>query len=106
MTPTAAGYTSARLRAPGGDLAGASASVHPDPGSALGRRPPRYELAVVTWLATYPTITVILASFKPVELMALPLPVRTLVLTAIMVPTVAFVLVPLLSRALGRWLRR
>jgi antibiotic biosynthesis monooxygenase (ABM) superfamily enzyme len=61
---------------------------------------------VVTWLAAYPTITAILASFKPLVLMALPLPVRPLVLTVIMVPTVAFVLVPLVSRALARWLRR
>jgi antibiotic biosynthesis monooxygenase (ABM) superfamily enzyme len=69
-------------------------------------RPSRYKLAAVTWLAAYPTITVILALFKPLGLMTLPLPVRTLVLTVIMVPTVAFVLVPLFSRALGNWLRR
>jgi hypothetical protein len=54
----------------------------------------------------YPVITAILASFKPLGLMALPLPVRTLVLTLIMVPTVSFVLAPLVSRALAKWLRR
>lgn len=69
-------------------------------------RPSRYKLAVVTWLCVYPVITAILASFKPLGLMALPLPVRTLVLTLIMVPTVSFVLAPLVSRALAKWLRR
>jgi antibiotic biosynthesis monooxygenase (ABM) superfamily enzyme len=69
-------------------------------------RPPRYKLAVVTWLCVYPMITVILASFKPLGLMALPLPVRTLLLTLVMVPAVSFVLAPLVSRALARWLRR
>jgi antibiotic biosynthesis monooxygenase (ABM) superfamily enzyme len=49
---------------------------------------------------------VMLASFKPLGLMALPLPVRTLALTVIMVPTVVFVLVPLFSRVLARWLQR
>jgi len=51
----------------------------------LGRRPSRYELAFVTWLAAYPTIMVILASFKPLGLIALLLPGRTLV-TAITGP--------------------
>jgi antibiotic biosynthesis monooxygenase (ABM) superfamily enzyme len=75
-------------------------------GSVRNARPSRYKLAVVTWLAAYPTITAILASFKPLGLITLPLPVRTLLLTLIMVPTVAFFLVPLFSRALGGWLRR
>lgn len=69
-------------------------------------RPSRYELAVVTWLCVYPVITAVLAWFTPLGLMALPLPVRTLLLTLIMAPTVAFVLAPLVSRALAKWLRR
>ncbi|HEY6396327.1 MAG TPA: hypothetical protein VIX82_02620 [Solirubrobacteraceae bacterium] len=86
-------------------------TAKPDPLTASRKpaqtvRPSRYKLAVVTWLAAYPTITLILASFEPLGLMTLPLPVRTLVLTAIMVPTVAFVLVPLFSRTLATWLRR
>jgi antibiotic biosynthesis monooxygenase (ABM) superfamily enzyme len=42
----------------------------------------------------------------PLGLMALPLPVRTLLLTLVTVPVVSFVLAPLISRALARWLRR
>ena len=60
--------------------------------------PPRYKSAIVTWVAVYPTITVLFALCKPLGLMALPLPLRTLLLTAILVPTMAFVLVPTISR--------
>jgi antibiotic biosynthesis monooxygenase (ABM) superfamily enzyme len=88
-----------------GELAAKSgSSVGPE--LAPTRRPSRYKLAVVTWLAAFPTVTLILAAFKPLGLMTWPVPLRSLVLTAIMVPTVAFVLVPLLSRALTTWLRR
>lgn len=68
--------------------------------------PSRYKLAIVTWAAAYPTITFLLAAFKPLGLMALPLPLRTLLLTAILVPTMAFVLVPGISRIMRGWLRR
>lgn len=68
--------------------------------------PPRYKLAIVTWVAAYPTITILLAAFKPLGVMALPLPLRTLLLTAILVPTMAFVLVPSISRIVRGWLRR
>lgn len=73
--------------------------------SRPGRRPhPRRRLAVVTWLAAYPTITGILATFKLVGLTGAPLPVRTLVLTLIAVPLMVFVLTPTLMR-LSRLLR-
>jgi antibiotic biosynthesis monooxygenase (ABM) superfamily enzyme len=68
--------------------------------------PPRYKLAIVTWAASYPTITILLAAFKPLGLMALPLPLRTLLLMAIVVPTMGFVLVPSISRITRSWLRR
>jgi antibiotic biosynthesis monooxygenase (ABM) superfamily enzyme len=68
-------------------------------------RHPRRRLAIATWLAAYPTITAILAAFKPLGLTDAPLPVRTLVLTLIAVPLMVFVLTPALQRALGRLLR-
>jgi antibiotic biosynthesis monooxygenase (ABM) superfamily enzyme len=40
--------------------------------------PPRYKLAIVSWAAAYPTITVLLAAFKPLGLMALPPTLRRL----------------------------
>ena len=68
-------------------------------------RHPRRRLAVVTWLAAYPTITAILAAFKPLGLLGAPLPVRTLVLTLIAVPLMVFVLTPTLMRVLSRFRR-
>jgi antibiotic biosynthesis monooxygenase (ABM) superfamily enzyme len=68
--------------------------------------PPRYKLAIVTWLAVYPTITAMLAVFEPLGLLQTPMPVRTLLLTIVLVPLMVFVLVPILSRALAMWLWR
>lgn len=69
-------------------------------------RHPRRRLAVVTWLAAYPTITAILATFKALGIQGAPLPVRTLVLTLIAVPLMVFVLTPTLMRVFIRLQRR
>jgi antibiotic biosynthesis monooxygenase (ABM) superfamily enzyme len=52
-----------------------------------------------TWLAVYPLITVVLALARPVVSDA-PLPVQTLVLTAVVVPTAVYVAVPTLLKFL------
>jgi antibiotic biosynthesis monooxygenase (ABM) superfamily enzyme len=66
--------------------------------------PPRYKTVFVTWLAVYPTLTLLLELFGD-DLRELALPLRTLVITAALVPVVVYVLMPLLHRALGDWLR-
>ena len=68
--------------------------------------PPKHKIAAVTWLAAYPTITAIIAIFEPLGLLNTPVPIRTLLLTAILIPAMVYVLVPLFSRLLGSWLRR
>ncbi|GAA1980731.1 hypothetical protein [Kitasatospora viridis] len=55
--------------------------------------------ALVTWLAVYPTITVASILLAPYTA-HLPVYLRTLLLTALVVPVVAYGLVPLFSRAL------
>jgi len=72
---------------------------------APARRPPKYKVAVVTWLAIFPAITLALAIGEPL-LKGAPLVVRTLVLTAVLVPLMVFVLVPLLQHVLRGWLLR
>jgi uncharacterized protein len=67
--------------------------------------PPRYRQAVIVWLAIYPTITLLLELGGPL-INDWPLPLRTLALTAIAVPTMVFVLLPALQRLFGAWLRR
>jgi len=62
-------------------------------------------MAFVTWLAIYPTITVLLALAGP-TLQEMPLPLRTLLLTAVLVPLMNFVLVPALVKVFRPWLTR
>jgi uncharacterized protein len=52
--------------------------------------PPRYKLALVTWVGAYAVITLILAVLGP-AMAAWPLPLRTLLLTAVMVPALTWV---------------
>ncbi|MFC4908689.1 hypothetical protein [Actinomadura gamaensis] len=60
--------------------------------------PPSLHLrAFFTWLAVYSMIMAVQLVLGPV-LLPLPLPVRTLALTAIVVPTVVYVLLPALLR--------
>lgn len=66
--------------------------------------PARYKMAIVTWLAVYPTITLTVLVLEPLGLLAGPVPVRTLLLTVILVPLMVFVLVPWLTRLLRGWL--
>lgn len=61
-------------------------------------------MALVTWVAIYPTITLLLAAFGP-QLEALPLPLRTLLLTAVLVPLMVFVLVPRVKAVADRFFR-
>lgn len=56
-----------------------------------------YRLAILTWLAIWPSITLLLLAGEPL-LGTLPLPLRTFVLTAILVPFMSFVAMPRLTR--------
>ncbi len=65
--------------------------------------PPRWKTALVVWIAIYPSITLLSWLAGP-WLMQLPLMVRTLVLTGILVPLLVFVLLPFLHKALHGWI--
>lgn len=65
--------------------------------------PPRWKIAISTWLIIYPTITVLLLVIGPI-LNELPVAVRTLLLTAVLVPLMTFALMPWITRALRTWL--
>ncbi|HNR53990.1 MAG TPA: hypothetical protein PKJ19_02405 [Flavobacteriales bacterium] len=67
--------------------------------------PKKWKTALVIWIAIYPALTILVALFGE-NLMRLPLALRTLVMTGILVPLLVFVLVPALNKLLGRWLRR
>jgi len=69
------------------------------------KAPPRWKTAVLIWLAIYPSITLLMLLFGDL-LAQLPMPLRTLVLTVVLVPLMVFVLLPRLQKLFAGWLRR
>ncbi|MCS4275393.1 antibiotic biosynthesis monooxygenase (ABM) superfamily enzyme [Mycetocola sp. BIGb0189] len=72
----------------------------------MSQKPPSTHVrALLTWLAIFPLVT--LGSFALEPLSAgWPLPLRTLVLTAAVVPLAVYLVVPSLMRARGSLLSR
>jgi antibiotic biosynthesis monooxygenase (ABM) superfamily enzyme len=65
--------------------------------------PPRYKQAFVTWLGAYPVITVILWTLGPL-MQSWPLPVRSLVVSFVMVAVLTWLVLPVLMRAFHGWM--
>jgi antibiotic biosynthesis monooxygenase (ABM) superfamily enzyme len=64
---------------------------------------PRYKLALLTWAGAYAVITLILAMLGP-AMVAWPLPLRTLLLSALMAPAMTWLVIPFLTRLFRSWL--
>jgi antibiotic biosynthesis monooxygenase (ABM) superfamily enzyme len=71
----------------------------PPPGAA----PPRYKLALLTWAGAYAVITLILAVLGP-AMAPWPLPLRTLLLSVLMVAAMTWLVIPSLTRLFRGWL--
>jgi antibiotic biosynthesis monooxygenase (ABM) superfamily enzyme len=69
----------------------------------LTPEPRRYKIALLTWAGSYATITLILGLLGPV-MTAWPLPLRTLLLSALMVAALTWLVIPSLTRWFRRWL--
>ena len=65
--------------------------------------PPRYKMAIVTWLAVFPTVLVIFTLFGPL-LNLLPTVLRTLIFTLTMVTLMTYVIMPRVTRLFSFWL--
>ena len=65
--------------------------------------PPRYKLALLSWLGAYAVITLILKVLGPTTA-TWPLPVRTLLISALMAPAMTWLVVPFLTRVFRSWL--
>ncbi|MEM7139231.1 MAG: antibiotic biosynthesis monooxygenase [Myxococcota bacterium] len=65
--------------------------------------PARWKIAITTWIAIYPTITLLLLLVDD-TLAPLPIAIRTLLLTGMLVPLMTFALMPFLSQVMRRWL--
>lgn len=66
--------------------------------------PPRYKMALLTWLGIFPLITGILGLLGPIFLNGLPLVLRTLILTVVLVTLMTYVVMPWLTQLFSRWL--
>lgn len=69
------------------------------------KQPPKWKFAIMVWLAIYPTITLVTFLIGD-YIKQLPLPLKTLLLTGILVPLMVFILLPLLRKLLGNWLNK
>ncbi len=70
------------------------------------KSPKKWKMAIVIWLAIYPLITTIFALLGKHLILIEPLPLRTLVITAIAVPIMVFILIPILQKLLHNWLSK
>ena len=65
----------------------------------------RHKRTFLIWLAIYPLVTFLfylLGEF----LLQFPLPVRTLILTLIAVPVMAYIILPFYHRVFDKWLNK
>jgi antibiotic biosynthesis monooxygenase (ABM) superfamily enzyme len=69
------------------------------------KQPPKWKFAVMVWLAIYPTITFVSYLIGDV-IKDWPLPLKTLLMTGILVPTMVFILLPILRKLLTNWLNK
>jgi antibiotic biosynthesis monooxygenase (ABM) superfamily enzyme len=83
-----------------------TSTVEKPPAASPGRpaMPPRWKTALVIWLAIYPSITFLLWLAGP-RIATWPLALRTLAITAVLVPLMVFLLLPAVQRLLASWLR-
>ncbi|MDJ0597884.1 MAG: antibiotic biosynthesis monooxygenase [Crocosphaera sp.] len=65
--------------------------------------PPRYKMAVITWLAIFPLVNLINLILAPI-LSNLPSPQRTLILTVILVHLMTYIVMPRMTRIFAFWL--
>lgn len=73
------------------------------PGAAALPAPPKWKVAVVTWLGIFPTVYLLFLLLEPV-LARLPLLPRVLLLTVLVVPVMTWLVAPRLTQLFKRWL--
>ena len=67
------------------------------------RTPPRHKMALLTWAGAWTAITLILWVLGPATA-TWPLPLRTLVISVLMVLALTWVVIPSLTRLFAGWL--
>ena len=65
--------------------------------------PPKYKMTFVSWLALYPTVTLIFVFFGDI-LSQIPLLLRTFIITAVVMVIMSYVLMPRFTKLFAPWL--
>jgi len=67
--------------------------------------PKKWKFALLVWCFIYPVITLLSFTIMPL-LLDFPGPVRTLVISLILVPVMAFLYIPYINKRFFDWLRK
>ena len=78
---------------------------HPEQETAKRIPPPRYKMAILSWVGAWTLITLILWALGP-SMATWPLPLRTLALSVLMVIGMTWLAIPYLTRLFAGWLSR
>jgi len=73
------------------------------PGPVVTPPPPKYKMAIVSWCAIFPIISVLLFALMPV-LTPFPLPLRGAVIAAVAILLMTYLMMPLATRVFKGWL--
>ena len=69
------------------------------------KQTPKWKFSVMVWIAIYPAITLLTYLISD-KINNLPLPLKTLIMTGILVPLMIFVSLPILRKISGNWLNK
>jgi antibiotic biosynthesis monooxygenase (ABM) superfamily enzyme len=72
----------------------------------MSKPPKKWKMAILIWIAIYPTVTLIATLFGNHLEKIKPLPLQTLVSTLIVVPIAVFAVVPAMQKVLNSWLSK
>lgn len=68
-------------------------------------QPKKWKMVIVIWLAIFPLANCIFYFFGDLLSSIHFLPLRTLVMTLILIPTMVYVLMPIITKLLANWLK-
>ncbi|GAA1975714.1 hypothetical protein [Catenulispora subtropica] len=95
----------AEAKAPSVAAQTSNAAARTPNAAAKPAAPSVHRRALLTWMAVYPTITLV-QTLLGTHVAAYPLPVRTLVVTALVAPLVVYLVLPTVMKAHAGLLRR
>jgi antibiotic biosynthesis monooxygenase (ABM) superfamily enzyme len=66
--------------------------------------PKKWKMVIVIWLAIYPLITTVFLLFGKYLMQIEFVPLRTLMMTIVLIPTMVYILMPFITKLLKNWI--